>query len=557
MVEANILATLIDQFKVEQHLGATPYTDVYLAYDVDNDVYVSLHIVRAEWASAGDFNDRLISRAKAIAQVRHPNIARVYQVGITTTGVPYVAQEHIDGLSLAQRLEQLVQRQTPVNSIYALKLVRQLADALNLAERLTLGHYDLQPANVRLKNVALPDDDTVVLLDLFIPAGMRAPTPVGRNESAAAYLSPEQRAGKEITAGSHVFSLGVLLFRLLSGHLPSRPVSLTDTFAQTVFSRPTALERIRPELSPELKALVDRSLRRDSGQRYRTMADFTGALDSALAAEENRLGTPAGQPEEPRRRLAAFLLPILVMGLMLLAGAFAVRQFGVWSVAANGANVPPTVAPTALQPVASPTESVMSLDPVLAGTAEQGSQVILLEATTVTPASQATQTINSPSPSPAISPTATPTATTPPANTPSPTPETFARIAFNAVNMRRGPGIVYPTIGTVVAGERLKIIARNADAVNLWYLIMTEDDRTGWIAAEVLEPLDEASQAVIPEAATIPPTPVFTATPSPTATLEPATPIPTVPLGGGNEPQATQSPPKPPPEPTLTPPALP
>jgi eukaryotic-like serine/threonine-protein kinase len=123
-----------------------------------------------EYAGNPDFTNRFISRAKAIAQVRHPNIARVYHVGKTPDGAPYVAQAYVDGISLAQRLEQLTQRNNPVNSIYTLKLVRQLADALLLGERLELFHYDLQPDNIYLKNVALPTDDTVVLIDLYIPS---------------------------------------------------------------------------------------------------------------------------------------------------------------------------------------------------------------------------------------------------------------------------------------------------------------------------------------------------------------------------------------------------
>jgi uncharacterized protein YraI len=128
---------------------------------------------------------------------------------------------------------------------------------------------------------------------------------------------------------------------------------------------------------------------------------------------------------------------------------------------------------------------------------------------------------------------------------------------LNAVNVRRGPGVVYPTIGTVVTGERLRIIAWNGDASNPWYLIQTESGREGWIADAVIEHIDEIAQVSVPTVATIPPTPVFTATPTPTATLIPAEPSPTVATGGNNEPQPTQEPPKPKPEPTRTPPPLP
>lgn len=557
MVDASLIETLIDQYKVEQHLGDTPFTQVYLAYDVDNDQYVSLHILRPEVKQDAQIAAQFLNRAKALAQVRHPNIARVYQVDTTPEGLPYVAQAYFEGLSLAQRLEQLVERPTPVNSLYAIKIVRQLADALKLAERLALWHHDLQPENIRLKNVTLPTDETVVLMDLFLPAGKGATLPAERNGGSAAFLSPEQRTGKDVTSSSHVYSLGALLFRLLGGQLPPRPVSLVDTTIQNFFGRTTALARIRPELTPELIQLVDRSLRRDPGQRYRTMADFMTSLDGALVAEESRLSATAEITEEKHNRLMPVLLPVLIAGLILLAGAFFIRQFGAWPVAANEATGMPTMAPTSVAPVISPTESVISLEPVPTGTKEADRNVMLLEATTITPENLPILSTDSPQPSPTLPPTATLSPTPQPTNTPSSTPEALARVAFNTVNLRRGPGVVYSTIGTVESSDVLKIIAWNADNLNPWYLILTEDGRQGWIAATVVEPIDEAAQAIIPPAATIPPAPTLTATPSPTPLPQSAQPSPTIPVGGGGEPQPTSPPPKPPPEPTATPPPLP
>ena len=285
MAVASLFEDLLDQYKIEQHVAQKRYTDLYQAYDVDDDRLVRLDILRAEVAEDASFAGRFISRARALAQVRHPNIAQVLHVGKSPEGVPYVAQSAVDGYPLSYRLEQLSQRNTPVNPIYALKLVRQLADALLLAERLEIFHYDLQPDNVLLKNVTLPTDENVVLIDLFVPLERRRNGTTATTAETSAYLSPEQRAGRDVTAAGHVYSLGAILYRLLAGRLPGGPVTLSETALGRVFGRATGLERERHDLTEATHYLVNRSLRKDARGRFADIESFRTALDAALSAE--------------------------------------------------------------------------------------------------------------------------------------------------------------------------------------------------------------------------------------------------------------------------------
>ena len=187
MAVASLFEELLDQYKIEQRLAEKRHTDLYRAYDVDEDRLVRLDIVRPGPAEDNAFAGRFVNRARAVTQLRHPNIAPIYHIGKTADGHPYVAQAYVDGIPLSQRLDELARRETQVNALYALKLVRQLADALVLAERLELLHHDLQPDNVWLKNVALPSDESLVLLDLFIPTDRRPPPADDRD----AYRPPE------------------------------------------------------------------------------------------------------------------------------------------------------------------------------------------------------------------------------------------------------------------------------------------------------------------------------------------------------------------------------
>ncbi len=274
---------------------------MYQAYDVDDDRLVRLDVVHAGLAEDSAFAGQFISRARALAQVRHSNIAPILHVGKTTGGAPYVTQAASDGSPLSHRLEQLAQRTTPVNSIYALKLIRQLADALLLAERLEIFHYDLQPDNVLLKNVTRPTDDSVVLIDLFIPA--ERPTRAAPEDTPnAAYLSPEQRAGRAVTAPSHVYSLGAMLYRLLAGHLPGGSVSMGDTVINRTFGRATALERERGD--PPRRPIPGRARR-----CAKTRAAVSQTIEAFRGCSRRRAGRRRGAPGVGGRRQPAGRCP--------------------------------------------------------------------------------------------------------------------------------------------------------------------------------------------------------------------------------------------------------
>ncbi len=549
MAVASLFEELLDQYKIEQRLAEKRYTDLYQAYDVDDNRLVQLDIVRPGLAEDNGFAGRFVNRARAVAQVRHPNIAPIYHIGKTPDGRPYVAQASIDGLPLSQRLAQLTQRDAPVNALYALKLVRQLADALVLGERLELLHYDLQPDNVWLKNVALPSDESLVLLDLFMPTDARPPASDDRD----AYRPPELRAGRDVTPAGHVYTLGVLLYQLLSSQLPAGPVTWRATMPGLPGARASSLERARPGLSRQTYDLVERCLRREPGRRYESVEAFVVALDGALAAEEGRLGVGA-VPAESSRSLG-WLLSLAVLILVLTAAALAARWQRQTALAA-----PTTIAayPAAAGPIASPT-----LAPTTAPTDAPDASGGVAAATTVAPTAEPTIAPTTPPSPTATQPAPTLTPTVPPTTTPTRVP--VVRVTLNEINLRRGPGVVFNTVGRLRGGETLQVLAWNDDAENPWFLVLTDDQRTGWVSADVVEAEDAAALAAVPAAATLPATPFPTSTlPPPTATRITALVTPTAepdddagnPGDPGDEepPQPTAEPTEPAEEPTPTPP---
>lgn len=595
MAVASLFEDLLDQYKVEQLLAEKRCTDLYRAYDVDDDHLVRLDILRNGYAEDSSFASRFVNRARALAQVHHPNIARILHIGKDAAGAPYVAQAAVDGYSLSYRLEQLAQRNTTANPIYALKLIRQLADALLLAERLEIFHYDLQPDNVMLKNVMLPADDTVVLIDLFIPPKLNSQTAATmERETRRRYLSPEQLNGKDITAASHVYSLSAMLYHLLAGNMPEQTSLISNTAIGRLLHRTTPLARARADLSPATYQLVDRGLRKDPRVRFPTIESFSAALDNALAAEEARLGA-ASIPATTERKAHLWLAPALILALLLAVGAV------VWQgVAINGLSeqnrglnvfatslsnyvggrenddATPTTAPTAgaVASIEAADTAVMIVDQQPTEMATVGATVVVTVVDTVMAAAAGEETIatteQSELPQAVSSPTSTPTAE--PTSTPplTPTPVTpRVRVMHNLVNLRDGPGVVYSLAGVVTGGELLEVLAWNNDLEKPWYLVITPDQRIAWIAATVVQAENLDAMDSVPVAATLPatPSPSITLTPTPTV-ITVSTPLPTTDpgdLGGGvgtaspdpPPPEPTAAPATPPIEPSFTPPALP
>lgn len=571
MAVATLFEDLLDQYKIEQHLGEKRYTDRFEAYDVDNDRLVWIEILRDGYAENASFAGRFVSRAQVLAQVRNPNIAQVLHVGKAAGGAPYVAQESIDGYSLSYRLEQLAQKNTPVNPVYALSLIRQLARALLLTERLELFHYALQPDNIYLKNVALPTEDSVMLIDLFVPPEkFPKEAPAGEEGGDEGYLSPEQRAGRGMTAAGHVYSLGVIIFRLLAGRMPDGPLTLNDNIAGRVFGRASALKNERPDLAPATYQLVDRCLQKDPRRRINDIESFLAALDTALKAEENKLKSEAGHLLMNNRRVG-WLLPLLAGILLLAVALLAFQGLRGRNLAPNGLlaatqaigvvdNVflsepaTPTPQPTATVSEASTTPVSVS-NPTQTNTSIKESTAGTTAANTATPSS--TPTI-------AASPEATTAVET---ATLKPVP--LARVVHNMVNLRRGPGIEYAVFGNVTGGEVLEVLAWNGREEFPWLLVITEDRRIAWIAATVVQLDQDLTLTNIEVAATIPPTPPSTATiaSTPGITSTPGTITPTLTPGDGLGGVISTVPPDDPtdipqptstlPEPTRTPPPTP
>lgn len=335
----------VDQYRLDAHVRQTAVTDLYQAWDVDENMAVMVEILLP--SASKQYREEFLEKMRQTATLKHPHIAEIYQVGITPQARPYAAHEYIEGYTLRDRMNQLIARGAPTNSLYALQIITQLAEALTTAEKRGLFHRHLSPENIVLKN-----DGTVILVDLGYPTA-----PLNESEKdvfVSEYLAPEQRQGKMIDGRSHVYSLGVILYELLTGSLPLA----ADSIWQSIRRKSSVLETSRPDLEPRIYALINRSLRKEPWRRYASLADFSQAIHEALNAQKlfvqtgaEILSAPLAQSSQPWKFL---LLPVAIVIFIIALGFTAVwirnstvppKETAVAAIASETRQAPPTATP--------------------------------------------------------------------------------------------------------------------------------------------------------------------------------------------------------------------
>lgn len=290
----------IDQYKVIRLIGQGGMAAVYLARDLTLDREVVLKTMLPALAQNEELMRRFEREAKATARLEHPNIVPIYVTGTTADGQPYIAMQYINGGSLSDYLRQLTEQKQWLSTIYALSIVRQIADALRVAHQAEIIHRDLKPSNILLRR-----DGTPVLSDLGIAAIQQATTRLtqtGNVLGTPTYMSPEQGGGKNVDGRSDIYSLGIILYELLSGQLPFEADSPWAMIHQHIYEPPHPLEQFRPDLTPQTLQIVATCLQKEPANRFHSAAELVTALDKAMAAEDTNQKVSVGswQPAAPR-----------------------------------------------------------------------------------------------------------------------------------------------------------------------------------------------------------------------------------------------------------------
>jgi len=241
----------------------------------------------------GQFEERLKREALACGRLEHPNIVRVYDIGETETGSPFLVMELLKGETLARRLERM-HRLPPVDAI---RITLDIARALRVAHTADVIHRDLKPANVFLHRAAEEEEEVVKVVDFgvskIVSMDPAAFTVTGALVGSPAYMSPEQaRATKQIDPRADVWSLGALLFEMIAGRRAFPSPSPVGVLAQIMGDPVPTLASILPEVDPRLDAVVRRCLERDLDQLLQSAASLLEALGPVLTSMTERPAAP-------------------------------------------------------------------------------------------------------------------------------------------------------------------------------------------------------------------------------------------------------------------------
>jgi len=318
------------RYELEELVGRGGMSSVYRARDRVLERKVALKVLHSQLGDDPEHVERFQREAQSVARLSHPHIVTVMDRG-ESEGRRYIVFEYVDGANLKEVLE----RSGPLPVARAVQLAVEIADGLAFAHEQGLVHRDVKPQNVLLT----PEGDAKVT-DFGIARSLdveRAVTQTGTVLGTSSYLSPEQASGLPTTPATDVYSLGVVLYELLTGELPFSGGSLVEVAMRHVHERPPDLRRKRPDAPLRLAAAVDRALAKDPADRFPTMRAFADELRACLAepagaaaetrrprdAEPTVVIRPRRSPPARRERSRRWLLPLAVLLVAAAAGAIA------------------------------------------------------------------------------------------------------------------------------------------------------------------------------------------------------------------------------------------
>ncbi len=272
--------TQFGRYTIERKLGEGGMGEVYLATDNSLERFVALKILSNEFTQDADRIQRLKQEAKAASALNHPNIITIYEIG-SFDSVEFIAMEFVEGKTLRG-----VIAETELSLADSLGIAEQIADGLSIAHKVRIAHRDVKPENVMLR-----EDGYVRILDF----GLAKLTNVAKRRTedetlemiktapgvvmgSVSYMSPEQARGKAIDERSDIWSLGAVLYEMISGRPPFDGETVSDTLANLIHVDPESLSKRNTDLPKELDRILQKSLAKNREHRYQSAQDLAADL---------------------------------------------------------------------------------------------------------------------------------------------------------------------------------------------------------------------------------------------------------------------------------------
>ena len=267
-------AIIDSRYRITAHLGSGGMAEVYCAKDLQLGRNVALKVLHERFAEDEQFVERFKREASSAAGLAHQHVVAIYDRG-EWDGTSYIAMEYVAG----RTLKQIIVEEGPLPPQRAVDLTVQILRAARFAHRRGIVHRDFKP-----QNVIVDDEDRAKVTDFGIArAGASDMTQTGSILGTAQYLSPEQAQGHAVGARSDLYSIGIVLYELLTGRVPFDADSAVTIALKQVNEAPVPPSELNPRVTPELESVVLRALAKDPADRFADADEFVAALDAAAS----------------------------------------------------------------------------------------------------------------------------------------------------------------------------------------------------------------------------------------------------------------------------------
>jgi serine/threonine-protein kinase len=305
----------IGKYIIKEKLGSGGMAEVYKGYQENLDRFVAIKLMHAFLVADQDFLNRFQREARAMASLNHPNIVGVYDFDVYGENSYYLVMEYVRGGTLKERLEALTRQGERMPLADVVKMIAEIADALAYAHRREMVHRDIKPANIMLNE----DTGRAVLTDFgivkLIGSQSMAFTATGALIGTPAYMSPEQALGKSGDHRVDIYSLGVMLFQMVTGSLPfdaDTPLAVVMQHVNTPTPYP---DSIIPDIPWGLQEIILKAMAKSPGDRFESAGELAAALravdlSGTVSKPAAALPPPPIAREHPTPTKTEVLMPV-------------------------------------------------------------------------------------------------------------------------------------------------------------------------------------------------------------------------------------------------------
>ena len=314
---------IVGRYELEELVGSGGMSNVFRAHDRLLERTVALKILHEQYTRDEDYVERFRREARAVAQLTHPNIVTVIDRG-EQDGRQFIVFEYVDGQNLKE-----LSAGGPLDPREAIGLALQVAHALSFAHDRGLVHRDVKP-----QNVLLNDDGQAKVTDFGIARSLdvHGVTQTGTVLGTSDYIAPEQARGQKVDPKTDIYSLGAVLYELLTGEVPFSGDNFVAVAMRHVSEPPPSVLVHRPDCPVRLDLAIQRAMAKDPADRFASMGELCAELEACLAELDGRDGEgvtmivpPAPRPrrtrpQRERRRFPVGIVLIVLLAVLLVAG---------------------------------------------------------------------------------------------------------------------------------------------------------------------------------------------------------------------------------------------